>query len=339
MTDSIETFLKNTAQTCLFQLNPEVAHRLAQYWIRLRYSAYFPAKSLQKPVSVFGLSFKNPIGMAAGWDKNAECVDALFRMGFGFVEVGTVTPKSQAGNPRPRLFRIPKKQALINRMGFNNGGVDALVEKIRVRKEPGILGVNIGKNAETDVDHAFEDYAHCLKSVFPFCDYVVINISSPNTPHLRKLQDEHYLLNLLTTLEHTRKQLSGIYQKNLPLLVKTSVDLPKERYHSFIQTLFDCSIDGIIISNTTLDRHGVCDDRYGNEAGGLSGKPLRVPTTEMIQAINTITESKLPIIGVGGILTAEDARAHWQAGATLLQIFTGFVYRGPNLLSEILVEH
>lgn len=325
--------LEALIQRILFLFNPEVAHRLGLALIRLRYSAWCAPKThkiTQKPINLFGLNFPNPIGMAAGWDKDAQCFDALFRMGFGFVEVGTVTPKAQPGNPKPRLFRIKKQQALINRMGFNNLGIEALVEKIRVRKTPGILGVNIGKNKETPLQNAIDDYQVCLKAVFPYADFVTINISSPNTPDLRKLQSQDYLNNLLRELNTTRKQLSGQYQKHLPLLVKTTVDLPISDYESFVNTLIDNQIDGIIISNTTVNHHF-------KEAGGLSGKPLREATTKMIQAISALSQSKLPIVGVGGILNAKDAAAHTQAGAQLLQIFTGFVYFGPKLLSQLLL--
>ncbi|EKD92184.1 MAG: hypothetical protein ACD_29C00131G0001 [uncultured bacterium] len=313
----------------LFQLNPEVAHRLSQFLIQLRYNAHFSANQFNKPISVFGLNFKNPIGMAAGWDKNADCFDALFRMGFGFVEVGGVTPKAQLGNPKPRLFRVKTQQALINRMGFNNIGINALVDKISVRQEPGILGVNIGKNKETSLENAAEDYQICLKAVFPYADYVTINISSPNTLNLRKLQCQSYLQELLFSLNTMRKQLGAMHQKHMPLLVKTSVDLPVAEHVSFVQTVMDNEIDGLIISNTTT-HHAY------KENGGLSGAPLRLPTSNMIQSIAQLTSGKLPIVGVGGILNASDAAMHMKSGATLLQILTGFVYRGPELLQEIL---
>lgn len=321
----------------LLSLPPETAHHLAQILIRLRYSSFFPqAKTIEKPVHLLGLSFKNPIGLAAGWDKNGECFDALFRLGFGFVEVGTVTPKPQEGNPKPRLFRLPEKNALINRMGFNNAGVDALVERLKKRKTPGVLGVNIGKNKETSLDNALSDYQICLKAVYPYADYVVVNISSPNTPGLRELQSAHYLQNLCEGLCGLKRQLSSIYQNELPLLIKTTVDLPVSDYESFVQILMANDINGIIISNTTIDHSAVLDLPYGNEAGGLSGAPLRSRVTEMIAKIHQISEKKLPIIGVGGILSAEDALAHIEAGASLLQIFSGFVYRGPKLVGEIL---
>ncbi|MCX7125817.1 MAG: quinone-dependent dihydroorotate dehydrogenase [Gammaproteobacteria bacterium] len=321
----------------LLHTDPEKSHAIAQRLINLRYASCFSDEKIpQKSVELFGLHFPNPVGLSAGWDKNGECFDALFRMGFGFVEVGTVTPQAQIGNPKPRLFRISKKQALINRMGFNNNGVDALVAKLQTRKVPGILGVNIGKNKDTPLSNALDDYQLCLKAVYPYADYIVVNISSPNTPGLRELQSESYLPNLLQGLSNVKKNVAGIYDRDVPLLIKTTVDLPQENYASFVQALMDFEIDGVVISNTTVDHSAVLDDRHGCEAGGLSGAPLRERTTQMIRTIAEISEKKLPIIGVGGILSAEDALAHRQAGAALVQIFTGFVYRGPKLIDEIL---
>lgn len=328
--------MSSVIQKLLHQLDPEKAHHLAQLFIRARYTAYFPSKIFQKPVTLWGLTFPNPVGLAAGWDKDAVCFDALFRMGFGFVEVGTVTPKPQLGNAKPRLFRITAQNALINRMGFNNAGIDALVSKLQTRKAPGILGVNIGKNKETPLNDALADYQICLKAVYPYADYVVVNISSPNTPGLRELQSAHYLKNLLTGLQQTKKNASAIHHRELPLLIKTTVDLPLETYESFVQTALDCEIDGFIISNTTVDHSRVAGYPHGNEVGGLSGAPLRERTTQMIRDIDQLSQHKIPIIGVGGILSGQDALAHQQAGAQLVQIFTGFVYRGPQLIDEIL---
>src|SRR3990167_3916018 len=323
-------------QKLLFQLNPESAHSLAQTLINLRYANFFESSKQEKPVELWGLRFPNPVGLAAGWDKNGVCFDALFRLGFGFVEVGTVTPKPEKGNPKPRLFRIQKKNALINRMGFNNAGIDALVHKLQTRKAPGILGVNIGKNKDTPLENALDDYQTCLKAVYPYADYIVVNISSPNTPGLRELQSERYLNHLLQGLRTAKKSAAAVVDRDLPLLLKTTVDLPETMYASFVQTLIDNDIDGLVISNTTIDHSSVSNDKYGNELGGLSGQPLRERTTKMIQAINEISEKKLPIIGVGGIFSAEDALKHQQAGAALFQLFTGFVYQGPQLINEIL---
>lgn len=312
--------MQGVIQKLLLKLDPETAHAIAQRLINIRYAKCATSKIPQKSVQLFGLTFPNPVGLAAGWDKNGECIDALFRMGFGFVEVGTVTPKPQVGNPKPRLFRIPEKQALINRMGFNNNGIDALVAKLHARKKIGILGVNIGKNKDTLLENALDDYQICLQAVSPYADYIVVNISSPNTPGLRELQSKHYLADLLQGLQRLKK--------NVPLLVKTTVDLPPENYESFVETIINAGINGLVISNTTLNH-----SEY--QAGGLSGQPLRVRTTEMIRKITEISEKKLPIIGVGGILSGQDALAHLAVGAQLVQIFTGFVYRGSKLIDEI----
>ncbi|PIZ03424.1 MAG: dihydroorotate dehydrogenase (quinone) [Gammaproteobacteria bacterium CG_4_10_14_0_8_um_filter_38_16] len=332
--------LYNLLRQILFLFNPETAHTMAKQLIRLRYANFLYAdledKKPENSVSLWGLSFSNPVGLAAGWDKDAVCFDALFRMGFGFVEVGTVTPKPQDGNPRPRLFRIPKKQALMNRMGFNNAGIDALVEKLQTRKVPGILGVNIGKNKDTPLEKALDDYQLCLRAVYPYADYIVLNISSPNTLGLRELQNDQYLNQLLQGIRITKKNASAVIDKEVPLLVKTSVDLPQDRYAGFVQTLMDAEIDGVVISNTTVNHESVLSCRYGNEAGGLSGAPLHSRTTQMIASIHQISQGKLPIIGVGGILSGADAIAHYQAGAQLVQIYTGFIYRGPHLIDEIL---
>lgn len=321
--------LEKLIQQLLLYCNPETAHYLGQLLIRLRYSQYSHSKIIKKPVNLFGLTFPNPVGLAAGWDKDAECFDALFRLGFGFVEVGTVTPQPQSGNPKPRLFRIKQKRALINRMGFNNAGIDAMVSKLQTRRMPGILGVNIGKNKDTSLENALGDYQICLKAIYPYADYVTINISSPNTPGLRELQSEYYLNALLYGLQITKKHAAAIHQKNIPLLIKTTVDLPVENYDRFVRTLIDNQIDGVIISNTTIQHHE-------KEAGGLSGAPLRERTTEMIRSIAAISDHQLPMIGVGGILSGYDALMHCRAGAQLVQIFTGFVYRGSELINEVI---
>ncbi len=320
--------LESVLRRFLLKTDPETAHTVAKQLINLRYGCNACYKTIQKPVTVFGLTFPNPVGLAAGWDKDAMCFDALLRMGFGFVEVGTVTPKPQIGNPKPRLFRIPEKQALINRMGFNNAGLDALTEKIKTKRAPGILGVNIGKNKDTPLDHAIDDYQLCLKSVYPYADYVVVNISSPNTLGLRELQSDRYLQQLLKDLHTTRKSLAGVHDRDVPMLVKTTVDLPHDQYEFFMQTMTDHGIDGVVISNST-----VAHDEH--ESGGLSGAPLRVRTTEMIGAFHRMNPT-LPIIGVGGVLSGADAACHFQAGASLVQLFTGFVYRGVGLIREII---
>ncbi|OGT25955.1 MAG: dihydroorotate dehydrogenase (quinone) [Gammaproteobacteria bacterium RIFCSPLOWO2_02_FULL_42_14] len=327
-------------RTLLSLLNPECAHNLAVQLVRLRYAAWMPneMKPAQKPVDVMGLHFNNPVGLAAGWDKDGVCFDALFRMGFGFVEVGGVTPQPQAGNPKPRVFRIPKQQALINRMGFHNAGVDALVTRLQTRKVTGVLGVNIAKNLTTPLSQALDDYRYCLKAVYPLADYIVVNISSPNTPELRELQSEKYLQTLLQGLNNTKKEMAGMYDRDVPLLVKTSVDLPQSDYAFFLQTVIEAEINGLIISNTTVDHTAVLTEKQGNEAGGLSGKPLLLRAVQMVRDMKAMAGGALTIIGCGGILSGADARLFQDAGASLFQIMTGFVYRGPELINEIITN-
>lgn len=331
--------LQRIIRDLLFKLDPEKAHHIGQQLINMRYCAALswlnkPIK--QNPVGLFGLSFPSSVGLAAGWDKDGRCIDALFRMGFGFVEVGTVTPKPQFGNPKPRLFRVIEKEAIINRMGFNNAGVFALVEQLKKRKVPGVLGVNIGKNKVTPLDQALDDYVACLNAVYPYADYCVVNISSPNTPGLRELQSKQYLAQLLTGIMEARKALKAQYQKPCPLLVKTTIDLPESDYDAFIQAVMDVGVDGLVISNTTIDHSAIENAPFSNEAGGLSGAPIRNRVTQMISEISVRTQHQLPIIGVGGIVSKEDAIAHQKAGASLVQLYTGFVYRGPALLKELL---
>lgn len=317
--------------------DPETAHAIAKKIIQIRYSGFLPYKTRSKPTTVFGLHFTNPIGLAAGWDKDADCVDALFRMGFGFVEVGTVTPQPQYGNPKPRLFRIPEKQAFINRMGFNNLGVEALVEKIKNRKMQGILGVNLGKNKETLLDNALSDYEIGVKSVYPYADYIVINISSPNTPQLRELQSSHYLNQLLQGVQRVRKQMAGQYHRDVPMLIKTTVDFPEAAWHAFVMSLLEYQIDGCVISNTTLDHSSVSQCAHGDESGGLSGRPLFEKSVNMVKKVVEIAENKLPVIAVGGIFSAADALSYQKAGASLFQLYSGWIYRGPRLIDEILM--
>lgn len=322
----------------LLFLPPEKAHALAQWYINLRYSAFLSDNTTRKNTAfpLWNLTFPNRFGLAAGWDKNADCFDALFRLGFGFVEVGTVTPKPQEGNPQPRLFRLREKGALINRMGFNNAGIDAMVEKIKVRHAPGVLGVNIGKNKETSLENACDDYQICLKAVYPYADYIVVNISSPNTPGLRELQSTHYLQNLLKTLMLAKKTSAAMLDRDVPLLVKTTIDLPESHYEEFVSSVMDAGIDGLVISNTTIDRSGVEGCRYAEEAGGLSGRPVLHRSINMVQRCVEISQNQLPIIGVGGIFSGEDAALYRKAGASLFQAFTGWVYRGPSLIDEVL---
>ncbi len=288
-----------------------------------------------KPVELLGLKFPNPVGLAAGLDKNGECIDAFAAMGFGFIEVGTVTPRPQPGNDKPRLFRLPPAQAIINRMGFNNKGVDYLVEQVKAAKYDGILGINIGKNKDTPNEEGKNDYLTCLDKVYEHASYVTINISSPNTPGLRNLQYGEALNELLGAIKQRQLELEQKFGKYVPVLVKIAPDMSEEEVIQVAETLINNEIDGVIATNTTLSRDKVAHLPHGNEAGGLSGMPVRAPSTEVIRMLNQALAGKLPIIGVGGINSAQAAQEKIDAGAKLVQIYTGFIYRGPKLVKEI----
>lgn len=323
----------------LFAQDPERAHHLVLHllkwfyrpWLVRRLVARFP----QKPVKVFGLEFPNPVGLAAGFDKDGDGIDALFGLGFGFVEVGAVTPKPQQGNPKPRLFRLVQANALINRMGFNNLGVDHLVGQLKQRKINGIVGVNIGKNRDTPLDKAVEDYRICFEKVYSYADYVTINISSPNTPGLRELQMETYLHDMLHQLKHDQQRLAEQYQRHVPLLLKISPDLSMKQVEEIAHLVLNHRIEGVIAVNTTQSRSGVAGLAHGEEQGGLSGQPILPTTLRMVQRLQQIMGKEAPIIAVGGILSGEDALSLFKAGASLVQVYTGLVYRGPGLVREI----
>lgn len=327
-------------RSLLFQLNPEAAHAVTLNFLRHIYRPWMqPAflKNLpQHPINLLGLNFPNPLGLAAGLDKNGECIDAWLSMGFGFVEVGTVTPKPQHGNPKPRLFRIPQAQALINRMGFNNKGVDYLISRLKARKVPGIVGVNIGKNLTTPIEQAVNDYKICLQKVYAYADYIVVNISSPNTPGLRELQQTDYLNHLLSILKKLQKNLQNQYQKYVPLIIKTESDLTAEQVNNFVACVIEHQVDGIITSNTSVDHQPVAHLPHGQEAGGLSGAPIHERAVGMVKQLHDLTQAKIPIIGVGGIGSANKAQNFFVAGASLVQIYTGFIYHGPPLIAKIL---
>jgi dihydroorotate dehydrogenase len=287
------------------------------------------------PRRIMGLDFPNPVGLAAGLDKNGAHVAALSRLGFGFIEVGTVTPRPQPGNPRPRLFRIPQAQALINRMGFNNVGVDALLENLRRSPYRGILGINIGKNFDTPIERAVDDYLICLRKVYPLASYVAVNVSSPNTQNLRSLQQAPALENLLAALAEERVQLAREHGRRVPLAVKIAPDLEPREIADIAALLIAHDIDAAIATNTTVSRPGVETLPQGGEAGGLSGAPLRERSTNVIRMLAAALGGRLPIIGVGGILRGEDALEKTRAGAALVQLYTGLIYRGPDLVREI----
>ena len=290
------------------------------------------------PVKVMGLSFPNPVGLAAGLDKNGEHIDALAGLGFGFIEIGTITPRPQDGNPKPRLFRIPEAQGIVNRMGFNNAGVDQLLFNVRAAKFPkrgGILGINIGKNATTPIEKAADDYLTCLDKVYNDASYVAVNISSPNTKNLRELQKDEALDDLLAQLKARQQALAQQHGKYVPLALKIAPDLDDTQITAIADALRRHRFDGVIATNTTLSRDGVDNLPNGNETGGLSGAPVFLRSTAVLGKLSTALAGEVPIIGVGGILKGTDAAAKIDAGASLVQVYSGFIYRGPELVAEI----
>jgi len=323
----------------LFNIDPETAHRLTFDALdtahRLGLLNLFVPRIDCAPRTVMGLTFPNPVGLAAGLDKNGEHIDALAALGFGFIEIGTVTPRPQPGNPPPRMFRIPPANALINRLGFNNLGVDALVANVGRARYQGILGINIGKNFDTPVENAADDYLICLRKVYRHASYVAVNISSPNTANLRQLQNAAELDALLAALKSEQLKLSQKHGKYTPLAVKIAPDLSAEQIAAIAALLLQHKIDGVIATNTTLKRDGVENLPGGNESGGLSGAPLTATSTAVIRQLQQTLQGALPIIGVGGIMSAQDAREKINAGASLVQIYTGLIYRGPELVEEI----
>lgn len=287
-----------------------------------------------KPVTCMGIEFPNPVGLAAGLDKNGAYIDALAALGFGFIEIGTITPRPQAGNPHPRLFRLPQAKAIINRMGFNNDGVDKLIENVKAAKFKGVLGINIGKNADTPVEKAVDDYLICLEKVYNYASYITVNISSPNTKNLRSLQSGDALTELLQTLKQRQLALAEEHQHYVPLVLKVAPDLEPSDIEFIAQQLLQFKIDGLIVTNTTLSREGVENLPHGDEAGGLSGAPVFEKSTACLAAFAKILEGKIPLIGVGGILSGEQAVAKRNAGATLVQVYSGLVYTGPELVKD-----
>lgn len=325
----------------LFQLDPETAHNWALMFLRQAFNG--PMRVLSKlpvvsksgqPRRVMGLDFPNPVGLAAGLDKNGECIRAWQAFGFGFVEIGTVTPRPQSGNPKPRIFRLAEAQALINRMGFNNKGVDYLIEQVRRSHYQGVLGINIGKNADTPVERAADDYLSGLRKVYPWAGYVTVNISSPNTPGLRDLQYGATFERLLDTLKTEQQRLATAQGRYVPLAVKIAPDLADEDLVTVGQALIKHEIDGVIATNTTFARAGVVGLPHAHETGGLSGAPLQERSTAVVRQLAAILAGKVPIIAAGGILNGADAAAKIAAGASLVQLYTGFIYRGPELVSE-----
>lgn len=294
-----------------------------------------PAWRNSGPVEVMGLTFPNVVGLAAGMDKAATCVDGFGSLGFGHIEVGTLTPRPQKGNPTPRLFRLREHRALINRLGFNNPGIDAAIENLRSSTYTGILGINIGKNTGTPNERALDDYLICLKAAYPVADYVTVNLSSPNSPGLRELQNEENARTLIQWIKVEQAQLAKAHDRYVPLAVKIAPDLEDDEIDALARVFLDHAVDGVIATNTTIDRHAVRKSRRQKEAGGLSGAPLTARSTEVIRLLNATLKGRIPIIGVGGIMSAQDARDKLDAGARLVQVYTGLVYRGPRLVRDI----
>jgi dihydroorotate dehydrogenase len=322
----------------LFALDPETAHHATIEGLKTANCLGLTSLVFKRPAddlrTVMGLTFPNPVGLAAGLDKNGEVIDALAAFGFGFIEIGTVTPRAQPGNPKPRMFRLPEAQGIINRMGFNNEGVEALVANVKRAKFKGILGINIGKNADTPIEKAADDYLIGLRKVYEHASYVAINISSPNTKNLRQLQDGDELDALLGQLKAEQEKLAQLHGKYVPLAVKIAPDLDADQIKSIAALLIKHRIDGVIATNTTLSREGVEGLPHGNEAGGLSGAPVREKSTAVIRQLAAELKGSLPIIGVGGILKGEHALEKIQAGAALVQVYSGMIYRGQGLVTE-----
>lgn len=328
------------ARSILFRFDAETAHHLSLRGLRCGEKSgilplLFPASECVAPVEVMGLKFPNRVGLAAGLDKEGNTIDALGRLGFGFVEIGTITPRPQAGNPKPRLFRLIEHEAIINRMGFNNPGIDAGVENVRRAKDfSGVIGFNIGKNKDTPNENAADDYLTCLKAAYPVADYIAVNLSSPNTPGLRDLQSEEASARLLEQLKDEQANLQKEHGKYVPLLFKVAPDLDPPHVTSLAKVFLNGGLDGLIATNTTLDRAPVAGHPRADEAGGLSGKPVTERSTSIIRAFSREFSGRIPIIGVGGISSAADAEAKIAAGASLVQIYSAFIFQGPRLVKE-----
>jgi dihydroorotate dehydrogenase len=329
--------LYTLARGALFRLDPEVAHDLTLKSLSLLGPATALLGARGEPdesVAVMGLEFPNPVGLAAGLDKNGEYIDALGALGFGFLEIGTVTPRPQAGNPKPRMFRLEEHEAIINRLGFNNHGVEKLLRNVERARYRGVLGINIGKNADTPIERAADDYLACLDAVYERASYVTVNISSPNTANLRDLQSSERLDELLGALKAKRDALSVRYGRVKPLLVKVAPDLDDGQLAAIARLAARHAIDGLIATNTTVSRDAVAGHRHERQAGGLSGRPLFARSTHVLASLAAALHGRVPLIGAGGIFSGDDARAKIEAGASLVQLYTGFVYRGPALIGQ-----
>lgn len=333
--------LYSIARALLFQLDAERAHSLSLHALRgaeksRLLSLAYPPRECLAPVELMGLRFPSRIGLAAGLDKEGNTIDALGRFGFGFIEIGTITPRPQSGNPKPRLFRLIDHEAIINRMGFNNPGITQAVENVeRSSSFEGIIGFNIGKNKDTPNEHAADDYLACLREAYPVADYIAVNLSSPNTPGLRDLQGADACARLLETLKHAQQDLAKTYGKSVPLLLKVAPDLDDDHIASLSKVFLDGGLDGLIATNTTLDRSTVSDHPQAAQAGGLSGRPLRTKSTEVLRAFASHLGNRIPIIGVGGVSSPDDAMEKIDAGASLVQLYSSFIFHGPALVTAI----
>jgi len=322
----------------LFLLDPEIAHHLTFKILKfLNFIKFLDLikKSRPDPKNILGLNFKNKIGVAAGLDKNGEYIEILDKLGFGFIEIGTVTPRPQKGNSKPRLFRVIDKDALINRFGFNNKGIDRVLENVKKSNYSAILGINIGKNYDTELHQAVDDYLKCFRKAYKIADYISVNISSPNTKNLRDLQSEEHFNLLIKHLKAEQNKLKKLHQKYTPFLVKISPDLEPIHLDVICKTLIENNVDGIIATNTTIDRQDILSSKYHQEAGGLSGRPLKDKSTFVLKYISKKLQGKVSIIGVGGISSYEDAKEKFESGADLIQIYTGLIYKGLGLIDEI----
>lgn len=326
------------ARSLMFRFDPETSHEVALHTMNiasdLGFHKLMGAAEISDPVEVMGLSFPNRVGLAAGLDKNGIAVDGLAAMGFGFVEVGTVTPRPQAGNPKPRLFRLPEQNAIINRMGFNNDGVDHLLKNLQKSTYKGILGINIGKNKDTPNEKANDDYLYCMRKVYDRASYITVNVSSPNTPGLRTLQYGESLNSLLDALKSEQVRQAKLHDRYVPIAVKIAPDMEEEEFEMVASSLKAYEMDAVIATNTTLSREGVEGSPFAQEAGGLSGAPVRNKSTRAIRILSNALDGALPIIGVGGITEGFDAAEKIEAGASLVQIYSGFIYHGPQLVAD-----
>ena len=336
-----EKLFYTLARSILFSMEPEKAHHFTlpalQRISKSGLGGLF-SKPVNDPRTVMGVQFPNPVGLAAGLDKDGAYIDGLASLGFGSIEIGTVTPRAQPGNPLPRMFRLPKAEAIINRMGFNNGGVDAFVRNVQssrfYQEKQGVLGLNIGKNADTPIERAAEDYLHCLGKVYPYASYVTVNISSPNTKNLRQLQGADELDNLLAQLKTAQQKLADQHKRYVPVALKIAPDIDAEQIKTIAEALLRHRIDGVIATNTTITRDAVKGLPHAEEAGGLSGKPVFELSNRVIRALKAELGNELPIIGVGGIFSGEDAATKIREGASLVQLYSGLIYQGPALVKE-----